>query len=76
MSSAERWRVEKLIDEVTEARQASNGKFRQYKIKARSKQQASRKAYDIMQEQKLYNMIVIGIVQWNEMFNGVGVDVD
>lgn len=53
-----------------------NGKFRQYKIKARSKQQASRKAYDIMQEQKLYNMIVIGIVQWNEMFNGVGVDVD
>lgn len=28
------------------------------------------------QEQKLYNMIVIGIVQWNEMFNGVGVDVD
>lgn len=24
MSSAERWRVEKLIDEVTEARQASN----------------------------------------------------
>ena len=30
-----------------------NGKFRQYKIKARSKQQASRKAYDIMQEQKL-----------------------
>lgn len=53
-----------------------NGKFRQYKIKARSKQQASRKAYDIMQEQKLYNMIVIGIVPWNEMFNGVGVDVD
>ena len=53
-----------------------NGKLRQYKIKARSKQQASRKAYDIMQEQKLYNMIVIGIVQWNEMFNGVGVDVD
>ena len=53
-----------------------NGKFRQYKIKARSKQQASRKAHDIMQEQKLYNMIVIGIVQWNEMFNGVGVDVD
>lgn len=49
-----------------------NGKFRQYKIKARSKQQASRKTYDIMQEQKLYNMIV----QWNEMFNGVGVDVD
>ena len=30
-----------------------NGTFRQYKIKARSKQQASRKAYDIMQEQKL-----------------------
>lgn len=53
-----------------------NGTFKQYKIKARSKQQASRKAYDIMQEQKLYNMIVIGIVQWNEMFNGVGVDVD
>mgnify|MGYP006905469756 FL=1 len=53
-----------------------NGKFRQYKIKARSKQQASRKAYDIMQEQRLYNMIVIGIVPWSEMFNGVGVDVD
>lgn len=27
MSSAERWRVEKLIDEVTEARQASNDLF-------------------------------------------------
>lgn len=53
-----------------------NGTFKQYKIKARSKQQASRKAYDIMQEQKLYNMIVIGIVPWHELFNGVGIDVD
>ena len=33
-----------------------NGKFRQYKIKARSKQQESRKAYDIMHEKNLYNM--------------------
>ena len=45
-----------------------NGKFRQYKIKARSKQQASLKAYDIMQEQKLYNMNVIGNFKWNKNF--------
>ena len=45
-----------------------NGKFRQYKIKARSKQQARRKEYDIMQEQKLNKKKVKGNPKRKEMF--------